>query len=319
MADNFTITHLTRKSEGYSIWEVTRKVIREKYYPNHHDVAEALIKGDMTAYNKLVRKIRELNNLPDKSEYILGRDSVIQIPTFSEFVELLPPVVPHNTKAPALEAVNKTEQKKGTILLFRGHSKANPADQEEIPIIIRVFNAIRPEMNKRGYTVITDRRNNYPNDNFGISARLSLIKSKEGKVDIFIEIHANARLKKENGKIVKDQTVSGCETYYPHPKDKNQKSFFLAESIANAINKGGLKARAKDDTQSGGGIIGVLGGDRKDKRKKHNIPAIVFETGYYTNDIELALMKDITYINKLVFLACNGIDDYFIKYPTRIK
>jgi N-acetylmuramoyl-L-alanine amidase len=321
MADNFTITRMDKTPEGYSIWEVTRKVIKEKYYPNRHDVAEALINGrDRTAFNRLVVKIRELNNLPDKSEYILGRDSVIRIPTYSEFVELVPLSVLHDTKAPTIEAVNNTEQKKGTILLFRGHSAKNTARPEEISIIISVFNSIRPELINRGYIIEIDPQVNYPNDDFGIPARQSLIMSKENKVDIFIEIHANAREKKENGKLVADQTVSGCEVYYPQKMINNTKSVFLAKSIVDAINKEMLgKATIKEDSQSKDGVITVLGGEGSPKSERHNIPAILFETGYYTNKVEFALMNDITYINKLVFLVCNGIDDYFVRYPTMVN
>jgi hypothetical protein len=111
MSDSFSITHIEKTSDGnYSIWVVARRVIEEKYYPNDQNVANSLILlgHDLTAYNRLIVKIRELNFLQLDAEYIPATISVIQVPTFYEFRELMLPLTTHN--AGAVEEVEISEQ-----------------------------------------------------------------------------------------------------------------------------------------------------------------------------------------------------------------
>ena len=108
MADNFTTT-MKRSLCGYSIREVTKRVIKEHYYPNHKNLAESLIDGDKTAYNRLLARVKELNNLASDSEYIPTDTIQIQVPTLSEFQEFMPPLTLNDTEA-VLEIEAKQEK-----------------------------------------------------------------------------------------------------------------------------------------------------------------------------------------------------------------
>jgi N-acetylmuramoyl-L-alanine amidase len=265
---------------------------------------------------KLTATLKDLNSANiDRTGCLKAGVRIIKIPSFDEMLKILPEVA-HITNNADPIVIETEEKKKGVILLFRGHSLDNGPAENEVPIIISVFNEMNSKLTSKGYTVITDPQEDYPNGHFGIPARQRWIKNMEGKADIFIEIHANAGVMADDNKVI-DPDKSGSETYYPQPRSDNPKSVYLAECVASAINgESGYKAKALEDSMSGQRSLGVLGGSQS--RIEHNIPAIVFEAGYLTNPTEYALMQDKNYVIKLADLAGNGIDRYFIRYPSGV-
>jgi len=114
MSDNFTITQMGKTQDGYDIFEVTSKIIKEHYYPNNHDIAETIINSDRTTYNRLVVRIRELNNLVNGTQYVPSSRSTVLIPTLYEFQELMPSLSLHDPNA-ELE-IEITEQERELII-----------------------------------------------------------------------------------------------------------------------------------------------------------------------------------------------------------
>ncbi len=97
MSDNFLIQNMRYSSAGYSLHEVTKKVISEHYYPNHKDLAEMLMNDH--SFNKLKTKIRELNGLSANADYIPNSNSTITIPTLREYQFLMLPLTLNNNEA----------------------------------------------------------------------------------------------------------------------------------------------------------------------------------------------------------------------------
>jgi N-acetylmuramoyl-L-alanine amidase len=187
--------------------------------------------------------------------------------------------------------------KKAFIILDPGHgghdtgtqSISKPRYQEKsLNLITAQF--VRTYLQELGYHVLMTRED----DTF-----VSLDKRAQWancqKPDLFISIHYNAALNAE---------ARGLEVFYYPSKEKKirmHRSKRLAQSILkNIVAQTQAKSRGIKE-----GNYAVI--------RETNMPAVLIEGGFVTNEAELQKLKDPNYLKQLAWGVVKGIDEHLNK------
>ncbi|WP_332649203.1 N-acetylmuramoyl-L-alanine amidase [Lysinibacillus sp. 54212] len=112
---------------------------------------------------------------------------------------------------------------------------------------------------------------------------------KDAKPDLFITVHANA---------IPNSKWRGAQVFYH--KQGDPQSELLAKSVQQAI---------RDDLENTDRE--ALAIERIYLLKKAEVPAVLVETGFLSNDEERELLMDSTYQEKMANAIARGVEDYF--------
>ena len=107
--------------------------------------------------------------------------------------------------------------------------------------------------------------------------------------DLFLTIHANA---------IPDSQWRGAQVFYH--KTGDPQSEVLAKSVQNEL----VKTLANTDREA-------LAIEKIYLLKKAQLPAILVETGFISNEEERALLVDSKYQDKMAAAISEGIEQYF--------
>lgn len=144
---------------------------------------------------------------------------------------------------------------------------------------------------QKGYKVLMTRET----DVFvSLEKRAQLANQK--KPTLFVSIHFNAAPSIE---------ARGIEVFYYESKDKKDrtaKSKRLAQSILKQV-LAHTQAKSRGVKQGNYAVI----------RETINIPAVLIEGGFVTNEDELKLLKDPIYLKRLAWGITRGIEEYLAK------
>lgn len=120
-----------------------------------------------------------------------------------------------------------------------------------------------------------------------IFLRQSIIQ--DAKPDLFITVHANA---------IPNSKWRGAQVFYH--KQGDPQSELLAKSVQQAI-RDGLQNTDRE----------ALAIERIYLLKKAEVPAVLVETGFLSNEEERALLSDSAYQEKMASAIARGVEDYF--------
>ncbi len=121
--------------------------------------------------------------------------------------------------------------------------------------------------------------------------------ANERKPTLFVSIHYNSAPSAE---------AQGIEVFFYQPKDKSQKDRALkSKRLAQAILKNvveNTKAKSRGVKQANYAVI-----------RETNMPAVLIEGGFVTNEAELQNLKDPLYLKKIAWGIVRGIEEYLSK------
>lgn len=191
---------------------------------------------------------------------------------------------------------------KGLIVIDPGHggkdfgtySRKTPRYQEKHLNLSTAF-MLRNFLNQLGYDVVLTRES----DHFvALDKRAEFANEQNPR--LFISLHYNSAPNKE---------AEGIEIYYYRSQSDWTRSS-SSRKLAQAINKGIIKnAEAKSR--------GVKHGDLAVIRLT-NMPAVLIEGGFLTNENELSKIKTASYLKKIAWGIALGINDYLIHNPNNV-
>jgi len=291
----------------YNISDVAKEIIKNVYYEDNPNVAEKLINGnDKTTYNKLVEKIKELNNLTPETEDIPQINAIIRIPTFDEFQKLMPSF-PSNGKKETLHI--KEENPPNTIIISPGHGMDRPGSDhgasdpngiKEINYIYRFTQFLYPEMEKLGINYVNLKKIIEDTSEKDHSANNKIIKSNEiydrGNVKLHFAIHA-------------DRNTHGYEGVKLFYIDKKEISKKIADFFSNKLKTVGIETRVLPDTEDNVNV-GSLGELRRTKA-----PAAYIEIGSMDTPSSIKILNDRMRI--LAKALAEAIKAFIIERPNR--
>ena len=119
--------------------------------------------------------------------------------------------------------------------------------------------------------------------------------ANEKKPTLFVSIHYNSAPSAE---------AQGVEVFFYHSKDQKER-VAKSKHLAHAILKHVIahtKAKSRGVKQANYAVI-----------RETNMPAVLVEGGFVTNEEELQNLKDPTYLKRLAWGVVRGIEDYLSK------
>ncbi len=192
------------------------------------------------------------------------------------------------------------------IVIDAGHGGidggASSGDVIEKDVTLAVAQKVERQLKRMGAEVVMTRSTDddvltehAPSEEFAtlrerkkedIFLRANLVKSEEP--DIFITIHANA---------IPEEKWRGAQVFYH--KDGHANSEMLAKSVQDSI-----KNTLQNTDRQAMAIKQIY------LLKKTEVPAILVETGFLSNNEERQLLADEKYQEKMANAIVNGIDNY---------
>ncbi|WP_299041810.1 N-acetylmuramoyl-L-alanine amidase [uncultured Campylobacter sp.] len=238
------------------------------------------------------------------------------------------------SKTTAQKAQARGANKNRVIVLDAGHGgkDAGAVGKNKLyekNIVLSIALETGKILKSRGYKVYFTRSN----DKF-INLRDRTSIANEKKADIFISIHANAA---PNAKKAKE--MQGIETYFLSPTrsersmqvaslenkaDTDEMNYFTKISYLNFLNREKIIASNKLAIDVQANLLGAVkskfkvvdGGVREAPfwvLVGAQMPAVLIEAGYISNDKDHKLLSNKAYRDKIALGIANGIDDYFVK------
>ncbi len=172
-------------------------------------------------------------------------------------------------------------------------TEGNYTGTPEYDLNLAISLALEAELTQRGYQVIMTRRDN---DTAISNAERAQLANQAG-ADAFIRIHANSS---------DDTSVMGAEAYVP--SDQNPYVAYLAGSSA-VLGQAVLDAYCETT-----GMVnrGVRIADNMSGINWAQVPVIILEMGYMSNETDDWNMADPSYRQSMVQGIANGVDRYFL-------
>ena len=194
------------------------------------------------------------------------------------------------------------------IIVDAGHGGfdggASHAEVVEADITLAISKQLVRELKRLGATVIMTRSTeedviseHAPEEQFATTRERKMqeiflrqaIIDKE-KPDIFITVHANA---------IQNSKWRGAQVFYH--KTGHEKSAALATTVQNSI-----KEQLQNTDRE------ALAIERIYLLKKTQVPAVLVETGFISNEEERALLVDKKYQQKMAKAIANGVEQYIL-------
>lgn len=194
-----------------------------------------------------------------------------------------------------------------TIVVDPGHGGidggASKGDVIESEITLKIAQRVERQLKRMGAEVIMTRSTagdvlseHAPSEQFNstrerkredLFLRETIVK--EAEADLFITIHANA---------IPNSKWRGAQIFYH--KDGHPNSMHLANEIQSSIRE---KLQNTDREALAIQQVYLL--------KKVEIPAVLIETGFISNDEERELLLDVKYQEKMADAIVRGIENYY--------
>ncbi len=169
---------------------------------------------------------------------------------------------------------------------FGTHSNTKPKYQEK-HLNLSTAQLLRTFLNKQGYKTIMTR-----SDDTFISLDRRAEFANEQKPTLFVSVHYNSAPSKE---------AEGIEVYfYKSDEDKvrTRESRLLAKAILDKVLDN-TEAKSRGIKHGNFAVI-----------RKTDMPAVLIEGGFLTNDNEMQRIKDPAYVKKLAWGIAQGITAY---------
>ncbi len=169
---------------------------------------------------------------------------------------------------------------------FGTHSNTKPKYQEK-HLNLSTAQLLRTFLNKQGYKTIMTR-----SDDTFISLDRRAEFANEQKPTLFVSVHYNSAPSKE---------AEGVEVYfYKSDEDKvrTRESRLLAKAILDKVLDN-TEAKSRGIKHGNFAVI-----------RKTDMPAVLIEGGFLTNDSEMQRIKDPAYVKKLAWGIAQGITAY---------
>lgn len=221
---------------------------------------------------------------------------IIQPPIVSS-----PMVFRENLKDQKYSEYNQRSDKKTLIVIdpghggddFGTHSLNSPKYQEKyLNLSTSLF--LKDYLQKMGYQTLMTRSD----DEFiSLDNRASFANSKEPA--IFISVHYNSAPSKE---------ADGIEVYYYNSEDdksRTSESKLLASSVLKKVIQN-TEAKSRGIKHGNFAVI-----------RKTNMPAILIEGGFLTNENEMQKLKDASYLKQIAWGIAQGAEEYLSKKITK--
>lgn len=209
-----------------------------------------------------------------------------------------------------MTAIANLDKTKKTIVIDPGHNYGGDLGAEaiikgvtykEVDLNMQVASKLKVELEKRGYNVVMTR---YDGEKPMIDAIQSLkdrvITANSAKADFFVSIHHNSTTNMPD--------VKGIETYY---SSQEQSDEFKGGAVSNKLEISKKMATAINDSIAKNLNLNNRGiKDGKDLSlfiKSTNMPAIVVENGFITNEEEAKRCADPVSQQKLAETIADGI------------
>ena len=183
--------------------------------------------------------------------------------------------------------MNNSTQAEGVIVIDAGHGGKDPGTigingSYEKDINLQISKKIAKKLKRKGYQVISTRDKDEYIKNI---ERVRLANSKMG--DIFISIHCNS--------VENNSSVSGAQVLYR--TNNSEMAQIMIDSII---------------TETGAEDKGIV--ERRDLivLNQTNMPAMIIECGFLSNEREEALLLTDKYQNKLVDSIIEGLEAHLI-------
>jgi N-acetylmuramoyl-L-alanine amidase len=195
----------------------------------------------------------------------------------------------------ALTAIANLDKTKKTIVIDPGHNYGGDLGAEatikgvtykEVDLNMQVASKLKVELEKRGYNVVMTRYNEEkPMIDVIQSLKDRVIIANNAKADLFVSIHHNSTKNLPE--------VKGIETYYTSQEQGDE---FKGGAVLNKLEISKKMATAINDSIAKNLNLNNRGiKDGKDISlfiKSTNMPSIVVETGFITNEDEAKRCSD---------------------------
>lgn len=173
------------------------------------------------------------------------------------------------------------------IVISPGHGGDDPgacaADVEEKDVNLAIALLLRDILQEKGYTVLMTRTRDMEADN-----TTAIAEANESGVDMLVAIHQNA---------ADDPTACGIETWF---EQGHIESGILAEMMQSHVV-----------SNTGGADRGVKSDQSFELTRETQMPSVLIETGFLTNEAERGNLTDENYQMRIAQGIADGIDAYF--------
>ncbi len=150
---------------------------------------------------------------------------------------------------------------------------------------------VRHSLEKLGYRPLITRKSDH---SLALEERVEF--SKASQPDIFVSIHFNS---------APNTDAHGIEIYY-FPSKQNKERACLSEELAQNVLRRSLEWTGANNRLVKRGDFHVI--------RENDVPSILVEGGFMTNDQELEKLKNPHYLKRLGHGIAKGIDDYLTKH-----
>lgn len=169
---------------------------------------------------------------------------------------------------------------------FGTHSNTPPTYHEK-NLNLAISKMLKSYLDKQGYTTVMTRMKD---DFIGLDERADFANNQ--KSALFVSLHFNSAPSKE---------ADGIEVYYYRStdnKERTERSQQLAKAVLDQVL---AQTQAKSRGTKHGNFAVI---------RQTNMPAVLVEGGFLTNDEEMQKIKDPAYLKKLAWGVALGINDY---------
>jgi len=174
------------------------------------------------------------------------------------------------------------------IVISAGHGGEDPGacagDVTEKELNLSIAKIVQQMLEEKGYTVLMTRV-----DDTDLDDTDGILEANASGVDMFVAIHQNV--------IENDPSVQGVETWYEQGR---QDSEYLAQVMQDAV----ITATGAEDR-------GIKCNQSFEVTRESAMPSVLIETGFMSNQTELANLQDEAYQQKIAQGIVEGIETYF--------
>lgn len=181
-----------------------------------------------------------------------------------------------------------------TVVVDAGHGGTDRGTRsrspfcEEKKLCLQTAKLVKKYLDQLGYHVVMTRNT----DAFiPLSRRVEI--ATQARSSVFVSIHYNA---------AKNPTANGMEIFFYDTKEDKNRSI-ASKKLAEAILPGLIRRTNANSRGVKKGNYYVL--------RENSVPAIIIEGGFMSNREECALLRTMTYQDRIARGIADGIDQYF--------
>jgi N-acetylmuramoyl-L-alanine amidase len=207
-----------------------------------------------------------------------------------------------NKQSPVVRHVQPPYRKE-VIVIDPGHGGKDPGARSlgkptvlEKRLTLACSQIVKHSLETLGYKPLLTRKSDH---SLTLSDRVEFCQANQP--DIFVSIHFNS---------APNCSAEGIEIFY-FPSRQDPKRAKLSEELAQATLRRSIEWTGAENRRVKKGDYYVI--------RENDVPAILIEGGFLTNDHELAKLKNPHYLKRLGLGIAKGIDDYLTSHRKRPK